>query len=318
MVRDAATGIGIDTRSHWAPRHRVSFVLPAFNEAPNIVRALETITSVASRYCAGYEVIVVDDGSSDGTALLVEECRRRNACIRLVSHDVNRGYGEALRTGFAAATLDYVFFTDSDNQFDLDEIPLLLVWADDADVVAGYRSERQDPLMRRINAWGWNRLVRMLFYVPVRDIDCAFKLFRRDALADIELASRGAMINTELMVKLARGGSKVVEVGVTHLPRTAGEPSGANLRVIRRAFGEVIRMYPLLSNLAPARVPRPRQLDHHQSGTRRRIGGHDPTPVLRHPEAGRVDDLIDLTALRDVTQDVKTQTARDSAAITSS
>jgi len=254
LVRDAATGIEIDTRSHWAPRHRVSFVLPAFNEAAEYRTRPRDDHIVASRHCAGYEVIVVDDGSSDGTALLVEECRRRNACIRLVSHDVEPGIRRGTSDRLCDRDARLRVLHRRRQPVRLDEIPLLLVWADYADVVAGYRSERKDPLMRRINAWGWNRLVRMLFYVPVRDIDCAFKLFRRDALADIALASRGAMINTELIVKLARGGSKVVEVGVTHLPRTAGEPSGANLRVIRRAFGEVIRMYPLLSNLAPARV----------------------------------------------------------------
>jgi glycosyltransferase involved in cell wall biosynthesis len=158
--------------------------------------------------------MVVDDGSSDATAQLVDEQAGRDARIRLARHGANRGYGEALRTGFAAAALDYVFFTDADNQFDMDEIPLLLAWADDRDVVAGYRRQRRDPLMRRINAWGWNRLVRMLFYVPVRDIDCAFKLFRRESLAGIAIESRGAMINTEIIVKLARAGRNVVEVGV--------------------------------------------------------------------------------------------------------
>jgi glycosyltransferase involved in cell wall biosynthesis len=237
--------------------HRVSFVLPAYNEEGNILRAIDNTVVAASRYCGDYEVIVVDDGSRDGTAELVERAAADNPSIRLVRHPTNRGYGDALRTGFSSATLDFVFFTDADNQFDMNELPLLLEWADDADVVAGYRKQRRDPAMRRLNAWAWNRLVRALFCVPVRDIDCAFKLFRRSALAGLTIESRGAMINTEIMVKLSRAGNTVVEVGVTHLPRTEGEGSGADLKVILRAFNEVSRMYPMLADLAPVRRARP-------------------------------------------------------------
>jgi hypothetical protein len=154
--------------------------------------------------------------------------------------------------------MEFVFFTDADNQFDMEELALLLPWADHVDVVAGFRKNRQDPPMRRLNAWVWNRLVRVLFYVPVRDIDCAFKLFRRSALEDIDIESVGAMVNTEIMVKLGRTGKTVVEVGVTHLPRTAGTARGAKLRVIFRALIEVSRMYDRLSSLGPEAPPVPR------------------------------------------------------------
>jgi glycosyltransferase involved in cell wall biosynthesis len=233
----------------WPTRHSVSFVLPAYNEEANITRAIESTVFVAERHCAEFEIIVVDDGSVDRTAELVTACADRHHQVRLIQHGVNRGYGEALRSGFDDAKLDFVFFTDSDNQFDMEELELLLAWADEADVVAGYRKIRRDPAMRRLNAWAWNRLVRALFYVPVRDIDCAFKLFRRQALADIAIESRGAMINTEIMVKLARRGATVVEVGVTHMPRIAGSTTGAKPSVIFRAFREVQAMYPRLSQL---------------------------------------------------------------------
>jgi glycosyltransferase involved in cell wall biosynthesis len=246
-------------------RHTVSFVLPAFNEEENITRAIDATLDVAHRCCSSFEVIVVDDGSSDRTAALVEAAAAANPEVRLVRHPTNMGYGQALRSGFAAATLDFVFYTDADNQFDMDEFPLLLAWADRADVVAGYRRVRHDPVMRRANAWAWNRLVRALFFVPVRDIDCAFKLYRRAPLADIEIESRGAMIDTETMVKLARRGSTIVEVGVTHLPRTAGTARGAKMQVILRALGEVWRMYPQLSRLdtgyAPAAAERGTEVD---------------------------------------------------------
>ena len=148
----------------------------------------------------------MDDGSVDGTANLVRHMALRHPEVRLVQHATNRGYGQALRSGFADARLDFVFYTDADNQFDINELPLLLAWAEQADVVAGFRSLRQDPFIRRANAWAWNRLVRALFYVPVRDVDCAFKLYRRVPLAAIEIESCGAMIDTEIMVKLARRG----------------------------------------------------------------------------------------------------------------
>ena len=241
--------------SAWAPVHRVSFVLPAFNEEANITRAIDTTVAAATRYCSVYEVLVVDDGSSDATAQLVERALRDNSAVRLLRHGTNRGYGEALRTGFEHAALDFVFFTDADNQFDMDELPLLLAWADDADCVAGYRKQRHDPLVRRLNAWAWNRLVRVLFCVPVRDVDCAFKLFRRDALAAITIESGGAMINTEIMVKLSRAGRNTVEIGVSHRPRVAGAAHGANLQVILRAFREVTHMYPQLADLGPTTSP---------------------------------------------------------------
>ncbi len=231
--------------------HSVSFVLPAYNEEENIDKAIADTVAIATRHCSTFEVIVVDDGSSDRTAELVVDNAHRHPQVRLVRHPTNLGYGQALRSGFADARLDYVFYTDADNQFDMDELPLLLAWADQADVVAGFRRARQDPFMRRANAWAWNRLVRALFYVPVRDIDCAFKLYRREPLAAVDVESRGAMIDTEIMVKLARRGSAIVEVGVTHLPRTAGTARGAKPRVILRALREVWRMYPQLVRLDP-------------------------------------------------------------------
>jgi len=237
--------------------YRLSMVLPAFNEEGAIATVLEKCTAAAERLCADHEIIVVDDGSSDGTAAIVEAASVADRRIRLVRHESNKGYGEALRTGFLTATMDLVFFTDADNQFDLNELEKFLPWINHVDVVAGYRIERKDPFMRRTNAVLWNLLVRALFYVPVRDIDCAFKLFRREVLQDVHIESVGAMVNTELMVRIARRGHTVVEIGVSHFPRTTGKPTGANPRVILRAFREVKRMYRRLSSIeiGPPPVP---------------------------------------------------------------
>ncbi len=226
-------------------------VLPAFNEEANIDMAMKSASEVASRLCDDHEVLVVNDGSRDRTAELVQAANAVDPRIKLVSHAVNRGYGEALRSGFAAATMDLVFFTDADNQFDLNELEGFLAFADRVDVVVGYRINRQDAPWRRLNAWGWNHLVRTFFYVPVRDIDCAFKLFRRDALEELELESVGAMVNTELMVKIGRSGRSVVELGVAHYPRVGGSARGANPKVILRALYELIRMRSRLRGVGP-------------------------------------------------------------------
>jgi len=243
-----------------AAKHRLSIVLPAYNEAANIERAVRSATEVAELYCADHEVIVVDDGSRDDTAAIVTRIAADDHRVRLIQHSVNQGYGGALKSGFLAAKLDLVFFTDADNQFDLHELREFFTLIERVDVVAGYRIKRCDPFFRRINALAWNYLVRALFYVPVRDIDCAFKLFRREVLDGLELESVGAMVNTELMVKLGRSGFRLVEVGVTHYPRTAGAPQGASLRVILRAFAELATMHGRLSRMESAHLPSGRAL----------------------------------------------------------
>jgi glycosyltransferase involved in cell wall biosynthesis len=228
---------------------RVSVVLPAYNEEANIAQAVAEVTAAAERLFEGHEIIVVDDGSHDTTAAVVSSIAAGDGRVRLISHARNRGYGEALRTGFLASRLDYVFFTDADLQFDMNEIEKLMPYAGTVDVVAGYRVNRQDTLARRLMGYGWNLFVRVLFYVPVRDIDCAFKLFDRRVLEAIDIQSVGAMVNTELMVKLGRRGASVVEVGVHHRPRRAGEARGASVRVIVTAFREVVRMRRHLTEL---------------------------------------------------------------------
>jgi glycosyltransferase involved in cell wall biosynthesis len=227
----------------------LSIVLPAFNEVENIERAINDATEAADRFCQDHEIIVVDDGSSDGTGDVVTRMAESDPRIRLVAHAVNQGYGGALKSGFLAAKLDLVFFTDADNQFDLNELQEFLSLIETVDVVAGYRIKRCDRWSRRMNAKAWNYLVRALFYVPVRDIDCAFKLFRREVFDGLELESVGAMVNTELMVKLGRSGYRVVEVGVSHFPRVAGEPQGAKVGVIIKAFRELSTMHSRLSTM---------------------------------------------------------------------
>lgn len=222
----------------------LSFVLPAFNEAANIETAVRRCAGVADDLGLDYEVIVVDDGSHDGTRERVEAMAASSkGRLRSLHHPQNRGYGAALKTGLLAARMDRVFFTDADLQFDVAEISHLLERADHYDIVAGYRAPRRDPAFRVFNGWAWSQLVGLLFDLPVRDVDCAFKVFDRRIFDRIAIHSIGAFVNTEILVRARSAGFTVVEVPVSHYPRVAGQSSGANPRVIARAFRELGGLY---------------------------------------------------------------------------
>jgi glycosyltransferase involved in cell wall biosynthesis len=218
----------------------ISVVLPAWNEERNVARAVQEAVTALEGLGADYEVIVVDDGSRDGTARVVGELQARQPQVRLVRHEVNRGYGQALRSGYAAAQKDLVLIHHADSQFDLTEIKRFLPLLAQADIVCGYRAQRADPFVRKVNALGWNMVVRLLFGYLARDIDCGFKLFRREILDHVHLtATRGAMIDTELLASARARGYRIAELPVTHLPRLGGQPTGANLDVIITSFREL-------------------------------------------------------------------------------
>jgi glycosyltransferase involved in cell wall biosynthesis len=204
-----------------------------------------------------FEVIVVDDGSTDGTGGIAEVLAASDKRIRVVHHFTNLGYGAALKSGFAAARFDWVFYTDSDGQFDVEDIDLLLPHAEAFDAVVGYRTHRSDHAIRKLNQVLWSLLVRRVLGIDSPDVDCAFKLVRRASLERIgPLVSDGAVISAELLVKLERSGARVKQVGVPHYPRVAGKPSGANPRVIARAFGELFRLRRTLRGTPVAGDPR--------------------------------------------------------------
>jgi len=220
----------------------VTIVLPCFNEEANIADAIRYATAAAERCATGHEIVVVDDGSSDETASVAARLAERDRRVRVVVHTRNRGYGDAVRSGIAAARMPWILLTDSDLQFDLSELEDFLPAARDADIVVGWRILRRDPLNRRLNAAAWNWLVRRMFRLPVKDVDCAFKLVRRELPQSFALESTGAMISTELVVKCLARGARLEELGVHHRPRVAGDQSGADLRVIARAFFELARL----------------------------------------------------------------------------
>jgi len=225
------------------PPPRLSLVFPACDEERNVDPLLDAALALAPRLASSFEVIVVDDGSRDGTAAAVERRRGSAPELRLVRHPSNHGYGAALRSGLRAARGDLVFFSDADLQFDLEQLADLLAHAERFDVVAGYRAPRRDPIGRRLLAAGWCTLVRTLFDLPVKDIDCAFKVFRREVIESMPIASIGAFVNTEILVRARAGGFRIHQIPVSHRPRRHGRQSGARPRVVLRALFELATLY---------------------------------------------------------------------------
>jgi glycosyltransferase involved in cell wall biosynthesis len=219
----------------------LSVVLPAHNEEATVADVVEEVSTVAQQLGMDHEIILVNDGSTDRTGEIARELAQRIPGFRLVEHHPGRGYGGALKAGFAAATKELIAFFPTDKQFVFAEIDRFLARIDGADIVSGDRVDRQDSPIRKLNALGWNTLVRLLFGYLCRDIDCGFKLFRREVLERVSIVSDGAMIDTEFLAGARARGYRVAEVPVTHLPRTSGEATGANLSVIVKAFRDLVR-----------------------------------------------------------------------------
>jgi glycosyltransferase involved in cell wall biosynthesis len=241
------------------PLRSLSAVIPAFDEEANLPATVRAAVAILPTVADRWELIIVDDGSADGTGALADRWSRAEPQVRVVHHARNRGYGAAMRSGLAAARYEYVFATDGDQQFDLGELPRLVARCAEAEVVVGYRRRRADHVLRRLNTWAWNHLVRMLFRLPVRDVNCAFKLFRRDAVPVAELSADGAMVSTELLARALRRGCRIVEVAVGHFPRRHGSPSGANPRVVARAFVELLGLL-VAFHRRPTRAPARRRV----------------------------------------------------------
>lgn len=221
----------------------LSIILPAYNEEAVIASTVGRCVEALSVFAPDYEIVIVDDGSRDRTGAIADELAAANAHIKVVHNRPNRGYGGALIAGFNAATKSLSFFMDSDGQFDIRDIALLIAQREQGHrAVLGYRKHRQDAFMRKVNAWGWNMLVSLLFGLHVRDVDCAFKLYDTALVRACDVQSEGAMINTEMLVKLSKLGVDFVEVPVQHYPRKHGSATGANLRVIAHAFNELLRL----------------------------------------------------------------------------
>jgi glycosyltransferase involved in cell wall biosynthesis len=221
----------------------LSLVFPVFDEEENLGELIESARRIGEQHARDFEIVMVDDGSRDGSAQIIESWAKRDPRVRVVHHASNSGYGAALRSGLLAAEGELIFFSDADLQFDLDELDRLLAHARHFDIVAGYRSPRRDPWPRLLIAASWAAIVRALFGLRVRDIDCAFKVFHRRVVEALPMASVGAFINTEILVRARAAGFRIHQVPVGHRRRRFGRQTGAHPRVIARAAVELGGLY---------------------------------------------------------------------------
>lgn len=218
----------------------LTVVLPSRDEEANLPRVVPDAVRAASAIADTVEIVIVDDGSRDRTHAVALDLARADERVRVLRHETGRGYGAALRTGFAAATHEWVFYTDSDGQFDLDDLVALPGLLHACDVVVGYRVRRQDRWLRCLGGWFWTRIVNAAFGMHLRDADCAFKIFPRSFLSSTPLVSTGALISAELVARARGSGLRVEQLAVRHRPRLFGKPSGAHPRVVARALRELV------------------------------------------------------------------------------
>jgi glycosyltransferase involved in cell wall biosynthesis len=231
----------------------LSVVLPAYNEEGNIERVVREAAAAVGGLVRDYEIVVVDDGSRDSTPrILVALGAELGPRLRVVTHPVNLGYGAALRDGFRATRGELVFYTDSDNQFDLRELASLLPLMQDCDAALGYRVDRQDPWLRKVVSGGFNLLSSVAFGMRVRDLNCSFKLFRGDRIRALTLDSNDFFVDTEMVARLHRSGWRYVQRGVRHYPRTAGR-STVRPSDVPRTLVSLTRMWVRLRGEGPRR-----------------------------------------------------------------
>jgi glycosyltransferase involved in cell wall biosynthesis len=220
----------------------LSVFFPCYNEEANVERSTQAALEACRGLTSDFEIIIVDDGSRDRTGEIADRLAALHPEVRVVHNRPNRGYGGALQSGFRAARKEWIFYTDGDGQFDFREIPGLLELLDRYDIVSAFRIDRQDPFIRKVNAWGWKNLCNLLLGLKLRDIDCAFKIYPKRFIDEVELWSEGALIDAEMLAKAARRGYRIGQIGVHHYPRTAGTATGASPRVILRAFQELFKL----------------------------------------------------------------------------
>ena len=218
----------------------ISFVIPAYNEEENIGQVIADCRETAQKISQHHEIIIVDDGSMDGTTEKIRKMTHADHDIVLIRHDKNMGVGAATRDGFASACYPYVFYMDGDGQFNVCEIEMMLPYCQDYDFVVGYREKRADPGHRRINAFLYNTLIKILFRLPVRDVNCAFKLIRRESLLRLAPSSKSAFYLAEILLAARQQGMRIKEIAVSHYPRKCGRPTGAKPMVMAQAIKDCL------------------------------------------------------------------------------
>ncbi len=222
----------------------LSIFFPCYNDAGTIASMVVKADALARTLTDDYEIIVIDDGSEDGSWKILQELHQHYPVLRLIHHEKNRGYGATLRAGFAAATKEWVFYTDGDGQYDVNELSLLVDrLSDNVDIVNGYKIKRHDPLHRILIGWLYHHLIKISFGLTIRDVDCDFRLMRRSMITRIPLKHTSGVICVEMIAKLEQAGARFVEVGVHHYFRSSGKSTMFQFKRIFRALSQLIRLW---------------------------------------------------------------------------
>jgi len=221
----------------------LSVFFPFYNEEANIEAQTKDALRIIPQFADKFEIILVDDGSDDKTEEIGQKLAQKYHSVKIIRHRVNKGYGGALKTGFKNSRYKWIFFTDGDRQFKLTDLNKLIKKSNEADLIIGYRQKRADSPIRLLNAKLFNLLIRILFGLKVCDVDCAFKLIKKEVLDNIKLKSNGALLSSELLIKAKKKGYKIVEVPVGHYPRQVGSQTGANFKVIFKAFYDIAALW---------------------------------------------------------------------------
>lgn len=224
---------------------KLTLVLPAHNEAGNLERVVASFLDVQDQMDFALTLLIVDDGSTDATGSIGRDLSETNPSVRYVQHSRNIGYGGALISGFRASEGDYVAVIDADGQFHASDFIRLLEHVPSYDLVVGYREERADPLGRRLMGQVWSLMGRWIFKIPIQDLNCGCKIFKRSIIADLPLRCLGPGINLEIMTHIVMAGFPIKEVPCSHLPRVVGNQSGGTLRVMIRALPEILHVWRL-------------------------------------------------------------------------
>lgn len=223
-------------------RQNISIILPCYNEEKNIARQISYANSTLNKITDDYEIIIVNDGSTDGSRVLLEQLAKDNDKIKVISHKSNLAYGKALKSGFKQATKDLVFFTSMDNQYDINQINTFLQYIVHNDIVIGYRAKRKDPFYRIFIAKSYNLLIRILYGLEIQDIDCAFKLFRKNVISRLQIKSQYSFIDAEILLKAKKSGYSIKQLEVQHYPRMLGS-STVGFKAIVLTLIETIKFY---------------------------------------------------------------------------
>lgn len=222
----------------------LSVFIPTYNEEGNIKGVVLSAKKVLTKVSKKWEIIIVNDGSSDSTRNVSEELAKTDTRIRLVNHVQNRGYGGALKTGFSESKYKWVAFTDADGQFDFSEITKFIEKSNEADLVLGYRLKRADSMARIVLTWGWNFLARLLLGLKARDYSCGFKLIKKEVYEKVlPLVSEEKVTQIEMLVKAKKLGFVFTEIGVHHFPRTSGQQTGANIKVFAKSVLNLFKLW---------------------------------------------------------------------------